>query len=249
MSGGHPGGRQEGSQRSESASGPASILLAEDETLVRQGVKMMIETAPDLCVTAEAADGRGAVEWCAKRAFDLVILDIRMPEMDGVAAAQRILAREPDQKVLFLTTFNDVDYALQALRLGVRGYLLKNADAGRLIASIRSVLAGGLSLEDQVAAKVVPRLLRAQGAQARGAGGGAASGGPGAAHEASSEALTDRETSVVRLVGQGLSNDEISAALGISTGTVKNVVSAALDKLHLRDRTQLAIHAIRNGLV
>src|SRR5690606_34160782 len=142
----------------------AAILLAEDETLVRQGVKAMIETAADLRVTAEAATGREAVEWCARRAFDLVILDIRMPEMDGVAAAQRILARQPHQKILFLTTFNDDDYALKALRLGVRGYLLKNADAQDLIDSIRSVLAGGLSLEDQVAAKVMPRLLQGQGA-------------------------------------------------------------------------------------
>src|SRR5690606_594832 len=125
---------------------PATILLAEDETLVRQGVKLMIEAAADLRVTAEAGNGREAVELCAKRAFDLVILDIRMPEMDGVLAAQRILARQPDQKILLLTTFNDDEYALKALRLGVRGYLLKNADADNLIWSIHSVLSGGLSL-------------------------------------------------------------------------------------------------------
>ena len=215
---------------------PASILLAEDETLVRQGVKLMIETVPDLEVTAEAEDGQQAVAWCARRTFDLVILDIRMPVLDGVTAAQRILARQPDQKILFLTTFNDEEYALKALRLGVRGYLLKNADARRLIASIRSVLAGGLPLEDQVAAKVVPRLLDRQ------------EPAPDvAAHPATK--LTGRELSVARLVGQGMSNEEIAGELGLSTGTVKNVVSAALDKLELRDRTQLAIYAIRSGLV
>src|SRR5690606_31051850 len=136
--------RREVTVMGDSGSVPATILLAEDETLVRQGVKLMIETAPDLRVTGEAANGREAVDLLAKRAFDLVILDIRMPEMDGVTAAQRILTRDPEQKVLFLTTFDDDDYALKALRLGVRGYLLKNADADRLIASIRSVLAGGL---------------------------------------------------------------------------------------------------------
>lgn len=197
---------------------------------------MMIETAPDLRVTAEAANGQEAVDWCARRAFDLVILDIRMPVLDGVTAAQRILARQPDQLVLFLTTFNDEEYAMQALRLGVRGYLLKNADAERLIESIRSVLAGGLPLEDQVAAKVVPRLLSGREPE------------PGSVPEPV-EALTEREASVARLVGQGMSNEEISAALGISVGTVRNVVSAALDKLDLRDRTQLAIYAIRAGMV
>lgn len=219
-----------------------TILLAEDETLVRQGVKLMIHTASDLRVVAEAANGGEAVELHAKRAFDLVILDIRMPEMDGVTAAQRILARQPDQKVLLLTTFNDDDLALKALRLGVRGYLLKNADADRLISSIRSVLAGGLPLEDLVAAKVVPRLLRGSGDASGLDGGGEARGG------SDREPLTDRELSVVRLVGQGHSNVEIAAALGISQGTVKNVVSAILDKLGLRDRTQLAIYAVRRDL-
>lgn len=221
---------------------PATILLAEDETLVRQGVKLMIHTAPDLRVTGEAANGREAVDLHAKRSFDLVILDIRMPEMDGVTAAQRILTRQPNQKVMFLTTFDDDEYALKALRLGVRGYLLKNADAERLIASIRSVLVGGLPLEDQVAAKVVPRLLKdASGAQAYGGGGQDLGTGGG-------KQLTDRELSVVRLVGQGSSNAEIADALGISQGTVKNVVSAVLDKLELRDRTQLAIYAVRRDL-
>ena len=230
----------------DAGSVPATILLAEDETLVRQGVKLMIETAPDLHVTGEAANGREAVDLHAKRAFDLVILDIRMPEMDGVTAAQRILTRDPEQKVLFLTTFNDDEYALKALRLGVRGYLLKNADADKLIESIRSVLAGGLPLEDQVAAKVVPRLLRGAGVGSVDAGSGAGDATIGPA--VSDEPLTDRELSVTRLVGQGRSNAEIAAALGISQGTVKNVVSAVLDKLDLRDRTQLAIYALRNDL-
>lgn len=237
---------------------PATILLAEDETLVRQGVKLMIETATDLRVTAEAGNGREAVELCAKRAFDLVILDIRMPEMDGVLAAQRILARQPDQKILLLTTFNDDEYALKALRLGVRGYLLKNADADKLIGSIHSVLAGGLSLEDQVAAKVVPRLLRGSAAEVDRAAGGPPTGATRATAGtwptddndtvAADEALTGRELSVARLVGTGLSNAEIALELGISSGTVKNVVSAVLDKLQLRDRTQLAIYAVKSDL-
>jgi DNA-binding NarL/FixJ family response regulator len=214
-------------------------------------------------VTGEAATGREAVELHAKRAFDLVILDVRMPEMDGVMAAQRILSRQPDQAILFLTTFNDDEYALRALRLGVRGYLLKSADADRLIASIRSVLTGGLPLEDHVAAKVLPRLLRgshvgsANDGEVSGVGeGDASTTGPIVRGRAGSEteaapgvdALTGRELSVTRLVGQGRSNAEIADDLGISQGTVKNVVSAVLDKLELRDRTQLAIYAVRRDL-
>jgi len=225
--------------RSQASREPADILLAEDEKLVRQGIRMMIETAPDLRVTAEAATGLEAVDLCARRAFDLVILDIRMPELDGVTAAQRILARDSDQKVMLLTTFNDDEYALKALRLGVRGYLLKNADADKLIDSIRSVLTGGLPLEDQVAAKVLPRLL--EGTEV----GAVSPADRNAPQDAGN--LTERETSVARLVGLGFSNGEIAAELRLSSGTVKNVVSAVLDKLGLRDRTQLAIFAIRQG--
>lgn len=218
-------------------SAPATILLVEDERLVRQGLKLMIESAPDLEVAGEAANGREALELIARRAFDLVILDVRMPEMDGVKAAQRILQLLPEQKLLFLTTFDDDEYALSALRLGVRGYLLKNADPERLIASIRSVLQGGMPLQDSVAAKLLPRLLRGAGEhQAAEVG------------ASPTEALTERELSVVRLVGSGRSNAEIAADLGISQGTVRNVVSAALEKLELRDRTQLAIYALRHGL-
>lgn len=206
------------------------ILLAEDEQLVRQGLRLMIETAQDLRVT-EAADGLEAVALLERRAFDLVILDIRMPGLDGIQAARRIRARLPEQKILFLTTFNDDDYALQALRLGASGYLLKNADAGQLINAIRSCLKGGMPLGDQVAARVLPRLLQQAGPEPEPA-----------------VSLTPREASIVRLVGQGHSNAEIAGTLGLSTGTVRNVVSAVLDKLELRDRTQLAIYAIRHDL-
>jgi DNA-binding NarL/FixJ family response regulator len=206
------------------------ILLAEDEQLVRQGLRLMIETAQDLRVT-EAADGLEAVELLERRAFDLVILDIRMPGLDGIQAARRIRTRLPEQKILFLTTFNDDDYALQALRLGASGYLLKNADAGQLTSAIRSCLAGGMPLGDQVAARLLPRLLERTEPEPQPA-----------------VPLTPREASVVRLVGQGHSNAEIAGTLGLSAGTVRNVVSAVLDKLELRDRTQLAIYAIRHDL-
>lgn len=208
------------------------ILLAEDQALVRQGLKMMIELDPELRVTGEAADGREAVALCERQFFDLAILDIRMPEMTGIDAARHIRGRQPDCKIMMLTTFNDDDYALEALRLGASGYILKDAEPEALIRSIRSCIAGGMALQDEVAAKVIPRLLKGNGA--------------GSAIEPS---ITPRELDIMRLVGEGRSNREIAEALALSVGTVKNHISQIMDKIEVRDRTQLAIYAIRHNIV
>ena len=215
------------------------ILLAEDQAMVRQGLKMMIESDPEIRVTGEARDGREAVRLCESHHFDLAVLDIRMPEMDGLSAAAVMRERWPNLKLLILTTFNDDEYALQALKLGASGYMLKDADPAQLLQAIRSVLAGGLSLGDQVAAKVMPRLLGQESA----AMSRAPENGP------TDMTLTPRELDVIRFVGMGRSNREIAAELSLSQGTVKNHISQALDKLELRDRTQLAIYALRHDLV
>ncbi|WP_309119619.1 response regulator transcription factor [Paenibacillus sp.] len=207
------------------------ILIAEDQTLVRHGLKMMIETDPELRVAGEASNGREAVALNERQAFDLIVLDIRMPEMDGLEAARHILSRWPDRKVMMLTTFNDDEYALEALKIGASGYMLKNADPAALIRSIRSCLSGGLSLEEHVAAKVMPRLL------------GKTETKP------VDPSLTPRELDIIRRVGEGRSNKEIADELALSVGTVKNHISFVLDKLELRDRTQLAIYAIRHDLI
>ncbi|GIQ66496.1 DNA-binding response regulator [Paenibacillus cisolokensis] len=209
------------------------ILLAEDQAMVRQGLKMMIETDPEMKVTGEARNGREAVQLCETHRFDIAVMDIRMPEMDGLEATGIIRSRWPSCKVLILTTFNDDDYALEALKRGASGYMLKDADPAQLTRSIRSALSGGVSLEDQVAAKVLPRLLR--------------TGEPKLAEPDPS--LTPRERDIARLVGEGCSNQEIAERLSLSVGTVKNHISQVLDKLELRDRTQLAIYAIRHDLV
>lgn len=208
-----------------------SILLAEDQVLVRQGLKMMIETDAELQVTKEANNGQEAIALCEKNRFDLVILDIRMPEMTGLEAMRVIRKRWPAMKILILTTFNDEEYALEALKNGANGYMLKDADAEALIRSIRSCLQGGLSIEDQVAAKVLPTLIQ---------------NNPKAKVDPT---LTKREIDVIIGVGQGMSNKEIADQLFLSIGTVKNHVSVILDKLALRDRTQLAIYALRHDLV
>lgn len=207
------------------------VLLAEDQAMVRQGLKMMIETDKDIQVTGEAVNGKEAVELCESRVFDLIIMDIRMPVMDGLEATRIILSRRPEAKVLILTTFNDDEYALEALKSGSRGYLLKDADTSELIRSIRSCLEGGLVLEDQVAANILPKLMNHT------------------APDEVDESLTPRELDIICRIGEGRSNREISEELALSVGTVKNHISLILDKLQLRDRTQIAIYAIRHGLV
>lgn len=207
------------------------ILLAEDQVMVRQGLKKMIESDEEMKVTGEADNGKEAILLCEKQSFDIVILDIRMPVMDGIEAAKVIHSRWPDVKLLILTTFDDNQYVLESLKIGVSGYVLKTGDTESLLRSIRSALTGGLSIEDHVAAKVMPILLK---------------------QEEGNEpdpTLTPREREILKCIGEGLSNGEIAERLAISIGTVKNNTSQILNKLELRDRTQLAIYAIRHNLV
>lgn len=199
--------------------------------MVRQGLKMMIESDEEMTVTGEAGNGKEAIQLCEKQAFDIVILDIRMPEMDGIEAARVIHSRWPDTKMLILTTFDDNQYVLDSLKIGVSGYILKTGDTDSLLRSIRSALTGGLSLEDHVAAKVMPLLLKRE------------------ERPEADSSLTPRERDILKCIGEGLSNGEIAERLAISVGTVKNNTSQILSKLDLRDRTQLAIYAIRHHLV
>ncbi|MEC0301942.1 response regulator transcription factor [Terribacillus saccharophilus] len=207
------------------------ILLAEDQVMVRQGLKAMIETDEEIRVTGEADNGKEAIKLCEKQLFDMAILDIRMPVMDGIEAARILRTRFPHIKILMLTTFDDSEYVMNALKLGVSGYMLKNGDTASLIRSIKSALSGGLSLEDQVASKVMPILLQNQ------------------EERQIDPTLTPRERAILKCIGEGLNNKEVAERLGLSVGTVKNQTSHVLDKLELRDRTQLAIYAIRHRLV
>ncbi len=207
------------------------ILLAEDQVMVRQGLKMMIESDEEMKVTGEAGNGKEAVLLCEKQTFDIVILDIHMPVMDGIEAAKTIHLRWPDTKILILTTVDDCHYVLESLKIGVSGYILKTCDKFFLLRSIRSALSGGLLIEEHVAAKVLPVLMKKQELLE------------------ADPSLTPRERDILKCIGEGLSNREIAERLAISVGTVKNNTSQILSKLDLRDRTQLAIYAIRHQLV
>ncbi|OIJ21345.1 DNA-binding response regulator [Anaerobacillus alkalidiazotrophicus] len=207
------------------------ILLVEDQHLVRQGLKLMIEQREDFKVVSEASNGEEAVRLFDEKSIDIVVMDIRMPKMNGLEATKQIKIRHPEAKILMLTTFDDDEYAIEALKYGACGYMLKDTDGSRLIAAIESCLTGGMTLDESVAAKVVPRLLKKE------------------VQQNVEIPLTKREYSIVKLVGEGRNNQEIAKSLCLSVGTVKNHISHILDKLELRDRTQLAIFAVKNDLI
>ncbi|WP_078394293.1 response regulator [Shouchella patagoniensis] len=207
-----------------------TILVAEDQLIVRQGLKMMIEHGGKYKVI-EASNGAEAVEQVLTHHIDLILMDVRMPVMNGIDAIRHIRAQKKDAKVVVLTTFADKEYALESLKQGAIGYMLKDADMNRLVSSIEKALNGEMIIDGQVAAKVVPSLLH---------------------HSTKSikniPDLTDREREIVRKVGQGLSNAEIAAELYLTIGTVKNYISQLFIKLSVRDRTQLAIFALKNEI-
>lgn len=190
----------------------------------------MIEQDAMLEVVSEATNGMEAVEAFDTKFIDLVLMDIRMPVMTGLEATAKIRKQHPDALILILTTFADDEYVLEALKLGAVGYILKDADSDKLIKAIHSALSGGLSLDEHVAASVVPKLLE------------------NTREHVLPLDLTERERSILALIGEGKSNQEIATSLFLSVGTVKNYVSQLLTKVDARDRTQLAIIAIRNHL-
>lgn len=208
------------------------ILIAEDQELVRQGLKLMIETDEEMRVTGQASNGQEAVELCQSHHFDLVILDIRMPVMNGLQAARLIREQWPELIILILTTFNDEEYVLEALKNQANGYLLKDGNAEELIRSIRSALSGGLAIEDHIAAKMIPRLMQQQTELPE-----------------IDASLTQRELDIIARIGEGMNNQEIASELYLSVGTIKNLISGILTKLNLRDRTQIAIYALKHDVI
>ncbi|KKZ75650.1 response regulator [Streptomyces showdoensis] len=212
------------------------VLLADDETMIRAGVRAILTTDPGIEVVAEAGDGHEAVEMARVHRPDVVLLDIRMPRLDGLGAAEELRRAVPDAAVVMLTTFSEDAYIARALGSGVSGFLLKSGDPRELIAGVRAVAEGAAFLSPAVARRVLDalggeRFSRAAEARAR------------------LEPLTGREREVVALVGAGLSNQEIAERLYVVEGTVKAHVSAVLGRIGLRNRVQLAILAYEAGLV
>ncbi|MTD52968.1 response regulator transcription factor [Amycolatopsis pithecellobii] len=217
-----------------------SVLIVDDEPLLRLGFRLVLESQPDLTVVGEAADGAGAVARTAALDPDVVLMDVRMPGVDGIDATQAIVRDHPRSKVLILTTFDLDEYAFAGLKAGASGFLLKNVPPEDLLSAIRAVAAG----DAVVAPSVTRRLLDAMAGQLPDPGGRA-----DPVQDAHLSRLTEREIEVLTQVAAGLSNAEIAAVLGVSEATVKTHVGRLLGKLDLRDRVQAVVFAYRIGLV
>ncbi|XVS63578.1 response regulator [Actinosynnema sp. CA-299493] len=209
------------------------VLVADDQEMVREGFSALLDAQPDISVVGSAGDGVAAVGEVRRLRPDVVLMDVRMPEMDGLTAT-RLLADDP-VRVLVLTTFDLDDYVYEALRAGASGFLLKHAPASELLAAVRVVARGDALLAPSVTKRLIEDFVKAQPVRV--------------VKPAALSALTERETEVLRLIAQGLSNGEIAAHLVLAEQTVKTHVSRVLMKLGVRDRAQAVIAAYESGLV
>ncbi|MEV5507573.1 response regulator transcription factor [Streptomyces orinoci] len=216
---------------------PIRVMLVDDQVLLRTGFRMVLAAQPDMEVVAEAGDGEEALQVLDGTGVDVVLMDVRMPRLDGVEATRRICAQEDPPKVLILTTFDLDEYAFSALKAGASGFMLKDVPPAELLGAIRAVHSGDAVVAPSTTRRLLDRFTPML---------------PGSGRERTSPRLgrlTDREREVMMLVAQGLSNGEIAARLVLSEATVKTHVGRILTKLGLRDRVQVVVMAYESGLV
>lgn len=206
------------------------VLIADDHGIVREGLRTLVGSSPDMEVVGEAADGATAVQVAFSTSPDVILMDLVMPEMDGIDAIQTIKAKNPEVNILVLTSFSGDDMVFPAIKSGAAGYLLKDAPPSGILEAIRAVCRGESSLHPSIAVKLVRELREPPDLPP------------------TSNPLTEREVEVLKLVAQGMSNQEIADHLFISEGTVGTHMRNILGKLHLANRTQAALYALRKGL-
>ena len=210
------------------------LLLCDDHAMFRQGLRSILETEDDFRIIGEAATGREAVRYALETRPDVILMDIQMPELDGVAATKTILAERPEARVIILTMYRQDRYVFEAVKAGARGYLLKDADAEDLISAIRRVAEGETLLNPEMASSILDEFRKMREL-------------PRHPDHAISE-LTEREADILRLLAQGHSNQEIAEALQVSEKTVRNRLSEIFSKLRLNNRTEAALYALREGI-
>lgn len=214
------------------------VLICDDQEVVRKGLEIILRHSEGIEVVALAENGAEAVQLATLHEPDVVLLDLKMPVMNGIQATRQIATARPQTKIIILTTYDDDDWVFDALRAGASGYLLKDTDGEEIAAAIRGAVQGEVRLDPKVAGKIVQAFNQL----------------PGRGRETTPdvptfEPLTDRELSILRLMAQGQTNQEIADTLFLAPGTVKNNVSNIIAKLHTNDRTQAVIMALRHGLV
>lgn len=207
------------------------VLVADDDKIVRDSMKIILEMDRDINVVGTAANGDEALEFCMKNNVDVVLMDIRMPVCDGVLGTKKIKEVFIDIKIIILTTFSDDEYILEALKNGASGYLLKNISPDKIIEDIKVVFNGSMLIHPDVASKVAKMLNKEE------------------KNDFSTYGLNKIEIEIIELISNGLTNKEISEAVFLSEGTVKNKISDILSKLNLRDRTQIAIFYLKGGKI
>ena len=213
------------------------VVLVDDQTLYRESLRMLMEHWDEFSVVGDASNGKEAIELCRRTSPDLVLMDVQMPVMNGIDAAAAIHRALPQTAIVMLTVATDDDLVFDALRTGIKGYMLKDTPARQLRDRLHRVLQGETTLSDAVTAAVVDELNRLRKASSA------------ARPESSPARLTEREIEILRLVAQGLSNEEIGARLYLSAGTVKKQLSALMQRLYLENRVQAAVYAVHMGLV
>ncbi len=209
-----------------------TVLLADDHNVLRQGIAQMLEAQPDMKVIAQTGNGSDAVDLARTHKPDIVLLDINMPEMDGVEAARRIMAELPKTGIIILTMYRRDEYVFEAIKAGASGYLLKEVELDELLAAIRAVAQGEAVIDSAIANQVLAEFRQ-----------------PQKTNEAPESSLSERDIDILSLVAKGLSNQEIADQLFISEKTVRNRLSMVFKQLHVKNRTEAALYVLREGLV
>jgi DNA-binding NarL/FixJ family response regulator len=227
---------------------PIRLLIVDDQDLIRQGLAIILDNQPDMRVVGQATDGEQALAAARTLKPDVVLMDIKMPRMNGIQATRAITSELPHTQVIILTTYDTDDWVFDGVRAGAQAYLLKDASTEELSNAIRGVHRGESQLDPAIARKVMDEFRRISG-------GPGAESPPDAFHPLSHpdqppiEQLTEREMDVLGLIAQGLGNKDIAARLFLSEGTVKNYVSTIMAKFHANDRTQVVVRALKEGIV